>query len=58
MTLELSRCTVGELSERRGMCHSRRGTPSADQVSEYPGPWVLRPSGPERPILARTLHEL
>jgi hypothetical protein len=41
MTLRLSRCTVGELgelSERRGMCDCRRGTPSADQVSEYPDP--------------------
>jgi hypothetical protein len=26
-----------------------------EQVSEYPGPWVLRPCGPDRPILARTL---
>jgi hypothetical protein len=43
MTLRLSRCTVGELSERRGMCHCRRGTllPITCPSIQDPGSSVL-----------------
>lgn len=53
MTLRLSRCTVGELSElseRRGMCHCSTGDPFCRSSVRVSRPWVLRPCGPERPI--------